>query len=63
MTDFSSLPDPEAAALISAEVADWDRSEPLHYAALGLMAVTAMEVWQMESEVEARVRAACDEVV
>lgn len=39
MTDFSSLPDPEAAALISAEVADWDRSEPLRYAALGLMAL------------------------
>ena len=37
--DFSSLPDPEAAALISAEVADWDRSEPLRYAALGLMAL------------------------
>ena len=38
-SDYAALPDEQAAALISAEVADWDRQEPLRYAALGLMAL------------------------
>lgn len=37
--DWTTLPDTEAAVVISARVADWDKTEPLRYAGLGLMAL------------------------
>ncbi len=51
-SDYAALPDPEAAALISAEVADWDRQEPLRHATLGLMCLTCerRELWQLVTD-------------
>jgi hypothetical protein len=46
--DYLSLPDPEAAAIISSRVSQWDKEEPLRYAAIGLMclAVEKRELWR-----------------
>jgi hypothetical protein len=38
--DYLALPDPEAATLISSLIREWDETEPLRYASLGLMALT-----------------------
>ena len=43
MDDYVTLPDPQAATVISTRIATWDSEEPLRYAAIGLM---AHEVWR-----------------
>jgi hypothetical protein len=48
MIDYASLPDPEAADLISTRVRQWDEEEHVRYAALGLMvqAVAKRMLWR-----------------